>query len=88
MFTYTCKRPNIIQIALKGIPVEGIIEMPSLPILGSNIRGLPKTYSPQQIRLYYLDFVRSTARHAIHLQFDISAIVLEIRAAESSECTV
>jgi hypothetical protein len=22
MFTYTCERPNIIQIALKGLPVE------------------------------------------------------------------
>jgi hypothetical protein len=30
--------------------------------------------------------VRSTARHAIHLQFDISSNVIEIRAVQSPKC--
>jgi hypothetical protein len=33
-------------------------------------------------------YVRSTARHAIHLQFDICANTLEIRAVQSPECIV
>jgi hypothetical protein len=32
--------------------------------------------------------VRSTARHAIHLQFDISANALEIKAVQSQKCIV
>jgi hypothetical protein len=32
-------------------------------------------------------YVRSTARHAIHLQFDISANALGIRAVQSPKCT-
>jgi hypothetical protein len=32
--------------------------------------------------------VRSIARHAIHLQFDISANAFEIRAVQSPECIV
>jgi hypothetical protein len=31
-------------------------------------------------------YVRSTARHAIHFQFDVSANVLEIRAVQSPIC--
>jgi hypothetical protein len=33
-------------------------------------------------------YVRSTARHAIHLQFDISTNAFEIRAVQSPECMV
>jgi hypothetical protein len=36
---------------------------------------------------YYID-VRSTARHAIHLQLDISSNALEIRAVQSLKCIV
>jgi hypothetical protein len=32
--------------------------------------------------------VRSTARHAIHLQFDISANALKIKAVHSLKCIV
>jgi hypothetical protein len=32
--------------------------------------------------------VQSTARHAIHLQFDIIANALEIRAVQSPKCVV
>jgi hypothetical protein len=32
--------------------------------------------------------VRSTARHAVHLQFDISANAFEIRALQSLKCII
>jgi hypothetical protein len=38
--------------------------------------------------LFRIDSERSTARHAIHLQFDISANAFEIRAVQSPKCIV
>jgi hypothetical protein len=32
--------------------------------------------------------IQTTARHAIHLQFDINANALEIRAAQSPKCII
>jgi phosphate uptake regulator len=34
------------------------------------------------------NIVRSTARHAIHLQLDISAYALELRAVQTQKCIV
>jgi hypothetical protein len=36
----------------------------------------------------FKQYVRSTARDAIHLQFDISADAREIRAVQSPKCIV
>jgi hypothetical protein len=40
----------------------------------------------QDLLPYGHTYIRSTARRVIHLQFDISAITLEIRAAQSPKC--
>jgi hypothetical protein len=33
-------------------------------------------------------YVRLTARHAIHLQFDISANAIKVRAVQSPKCSL
>jgi hypothetical protein len=46
------------------------------------LKGWPVTH----IKLLKYYNIRSTARHAIHMQFDIITNVLEIRAVQSPKC--
>jgi hypothetical protein len=50
--------------------------------------GVHGTMQQLMSRCEYALSVRSTARYAIHLQFDISATALEIRAVRSPKCIV
>jgi hypothetical protein len=50
--------------------------------------SLKYAFSIGNINKLLIGYVRSTARHAIHLQFDISANSLEIRAVQIIKCLV
>jgi hypothetical protein len=84
MFIYTYKRQDIIQIALNKN--KRILRTEIFIDLIWNLVLLDIIYRYNFIFVWLM--VQSTARHAIHLQFDISATAFEIRAVKSAKCIV